>query len=122
MPYFSPIARISPAKALQVVEKAPGLKKALDGITPQLNYYYDAPKSKWRLVYISQDVPVGPVGKGKTTHRAPLRMDFGWGRGQEIWKHYGGSERLYGAAVAKVSSTAPTCNRSLGNWCRHIAG
>jgi len=72
----SPVAKVSPAQALAVVEKAPGLKKALDGITPQLNYYYDAAKSKWRLAYIAEDVPVGPLSKGKSTVRIPLRMDF----------------------------------------------
>jgi Zn-dependent metalloprotease len=71
-----PVARISPAEAMAIVEKAPGLTKVLDGITPQLNYYYDVPKSKWRLVYIAQDVPVGPAKKGKTPSRVPLRMDF----------------------------------------------
>jgi Zn-dependent metalloprotease len=72
----SPVAKVSPAQALATVEKAPGLKKALDGITPLLNYYYDAAKSKWRLAYIAQDVPVGPSSKGKSTVRIPLRMDF----------------------------------------------
>ena len=72
----SAVAKISPAKAMDIVKKAPGLKKALDGITPQLNYYYDADKSKWRLVYIAQDVPVRPASKGKTATRIPLRMDF----------------------------------------------
>jgi Zn-dependent metalloprotease len=72
----SAVAKISPAKAMDIVKKAPGLKKALDGITPQLNYYYDVDKSKWRLVYIAQDVPVGPASKGKTATRIPLRMDF----------------------------------------------
>jgi Zn-dependent metalloprotease len=72
----SAVAKISPAKAMDIVKKAPGLKKALDGITPQLNYYYDVNKSKWRLVYIAQDVPVGPARKGKTVSRIPLRMDF----------------------------------------------
>jgi Zn-dependent metalloprotease len=70
------VAKISPAKAMDIVEKAPGLKKALDGITPQLNYYYDTDRSKWRLVYIAQDVPVGSASNGKIATRIPLRMDF----------------------------------------------
>ena len=72
----SAVAKISPAEAMDTIKGAPGLKKALDGITPQLNYYYDAEESKWRLVYIAQDVPVGPAHKGKTATRVPLRMDF----------------------------------------------
>jgi Zn-dependent metalloprotease len=72
----SPVAKVSPAQALATVEKAPGLKKVLDGITPLLNYYYDATKSKWRLAYIAQDVPVSPSNKDKSTVRIPLRMDF----------------------------------------------
>ena len=72
----SAVANISPAEAMDTIRRAPGLKKALDGITPLLNYYYDADESKWRLVYIAQDVPVGPAHKGKTSTRIPLRMDF----------------------------------------------
>ncbi len=72
----SSVARISPAAAMAKVEKAPGLTKALDGITPQLNYYFDAAMSKWRLVYIAQEVPVRPSSKGKTAVGIPLRMDF----------------------------------------------
>jgi Zn-dependent metalloprotease len=72
----SAVAKISPAEAIAVIEKAPGLKKVLDGITPELNYYFDAAKSKWRLVYIAQDVRVTPDEKAKTKTHIPLLMDF----------------------------------------------
>jgi Zn-dependent metalloprotease len=66
----NPIAKISPDDAVKAVAKYPGHKKKLDGIVPRLNFYYDG--TKWRLVYILEDVPVVPEGKG----RSPVLMDY----------------------------------------------
>ena len=68
----SPIAKVSAADAVKAVEKHPGHAKELAGIVPRLNYYFDGPKSKWRLVYILEDVPVVPETKGPS----PVLMDY----------------------------------------------
>ncbi len=101
----SAIAKISPAKAMDIVERAPRFKTTIDGITPQLNYYYDADKSKWRLVYIAQDVPVRPSTKGKTATRIPLLMDF------VVDAHSGQlvAELPRTAMMAAISETALDC-------------
>lgn len=69
---ISPIAKVSAADAVKAVEKHPGYTKELAGIVPRLNYYFDGPKSKWRLVYILEDVPVVPETKGPS----PVLMDY----------------------------------------------
>jgi Zn-dependent metalloprotease len=54
-----PVAKVAPADALTAAETAPdGYQPTLTGVVPRLNYYYDAKDSRWRLVYILQDVPV----------------------------------------------------------------
>ncbi|MEO8368546.1 MAG: M4 family metallopeptidase [Candidatus Solibacter sp.] len=53
----SPVAKISAADALKTVGKLPQVRN-VDGIVPQLNFYFDAARSKWRLVFILEDVPV----------------------------------------------------------------
>ncbi|MEO8592112.1 MAG: M4 family metallopeptidase [Candidatus Solibacter sp.] len=53
----SPIAKLAPAEAVKAVAKLPQVRN-VDGIVPQLNYYYDAARSKWRLAFILEDVPV----------------------------------------------------------------
>jgi Zn-dependent metalloprotease len=68
----SPIAKISAADAVQAVEKYPGHKKDLQGIVPRLLYYFDKAQSKWRLVFILEDVPVVPEDKV----RSPVLMDY----------------------------------------------
>ncbi len=54
-----PVASIAPAAALAAAAAAPdGYAPNLAGIVPKLNYYFDRAASKWRLVYILEDVPV----------------------------------------------------------------
>lgn len=81
----SPIAKISPADAVNAVEKYPGFKKDLDGVVPRLHYYFDKKESTWRLVFILEDVTVTPIDakKGKTlgvqgdvVRLAPRYMDY----------------------------------------------
>jgi Zn-dependent metalloprotease len=72
-----PVAKIAPAEAIKAVVKYPGYRKRLDGITPRLSYYFDRAGSKWRLVYILEDVPVSLVSKKKDeTDLAPRLMDY----------------------------------------------
>jgi Zn-dependent metalloprotease len=68
----SPVARISPADAVKAVKAYPGHTKNLDKIVPRLNYYFDRTASKWRLVFILEDVPVVPKTKGVS----PVLMDY----------------------------------------------
>ncbi|HET9256586.1 MAG TPA: M4 family metallopeptidase [Pseudonocardiaceae bacterium] len=54
-----PVASVSPAAALAAAEAAPdGYSPRLTGVIPRLSYYFDTKASRWRLVYILQDVPV----------------------------------------------------------------
>ena len=54
-----PVATVSPADALTAVAAAPdGYAPDLAGVIPRLNYYFEVAASRWRLVYILQDVPV----------------------------------------------------------------
>ncbi len=69
---MSPVAKISPADAVKAVKAHPGYTKDLDKIVPRLNYYFDGVASKWRLVFILEDVPVVPKTKG----RSPVLMDY----------------------------------------------
>ena len=68
----SPVAKISPAEAVKAVKAFPGHTKDLDKIVPRLNYYFDRVASKWRLVFILEDVPVIP----KTKTASPVLMDY----------------------------------------------
>ncbi len=59
-----PLASVSPSQALQVVcEAASYGKQYLDAI-PQLNYYYNAEKHRWQLVYIVENI----LRKGEKTN------------------------------------------------------
>lgn len=53
-----PIAKISAADAAAAVKAKPLFKKQLDGIAPRLTYYFEATRTKWRLAFIFEDVPV----------------------------------------------------------------
>jgi len=53
----SPVAKIAPSDAVKTVAKLPQVRN-VDGIVPHLNFYFDAARSKWRLVFILEDVPV----------------------------------------------------------------
>src|SRR5262249_15927664 len=73
-----PVARISPTEAVKAVDRYPGFRKRLDGIVPHLNYYFDQAETKWRLMFILEDVPVSAsdVKKGETEEKvAPRYMD-----------------------------------------------
>lgn len=72
------VASISPSDALKAVQAHPGYRKQLSGIMPHLYYYFDRPASKWRLVYILQDVPVTLEGEKKAPKgfMSPKFMDY----------------------------------------------
>jgi len=80
----SPVARISPDAALKTIAKAPGYTKDLTGIVPKLHFYFDKAASKWRLVFIAEDVPVkrqprkAPKDEksGGVIRLAPQYMDY----------------------------------------------
>jgi len=67
-----PVAKVAPADALKAVRDYPGHTKNLDGIVPRLYYYYQASASRWRLVFIFEDVPVVPTTRGPS----PVLMDY----------------------------------------------
>ena len=67
-----PLATISAADAVSAVKKYPGHIKDLKQVVPRLNYYYDTGASRWRLVFILEDVPVVPTTKGPS----PVLMDY----------------------------------------------
>ena len=73
-----PIANISPAEALKRIRGHPGYKKELEGAIPQLHYYFDAysgRKAHWRLVYITEDVPVHRFRRKRSDSVSQL-MDY----------------------------------------------
>jgi Zn-dependent metalloprotease len=70
-----PVAKIAPAEAVKAVEKYPGYDKKLDDIVPHLNFFFDQATSKWRLVFILEDVPVTPK-KREGDQPYPRRMDY----------------------------------------------
>lgn len=73
---ISPIAKISPAQAAAAVRAYPGSKKDVDGVVPNLYYYFDKDASKWRLVFFFEDVRVTPE-KGKAQAGPSKRlMDY----------------------------------------------
>jgi len=67
-----PVATISAADAVKAVKAYPGHTKDLEKVVPRLNYYYDTGASRWRLVFILEDVPVVPTTKGPS----PVLMDY----------------------------------------------
>jgi Zn-dependent metalloprotease len=78
----SPMAKVSPADAAKAVIAFGAFKKDLAGIAPRLNYYYDATRDKWRLIFIFEDVPVVSPDAKKADkvdphgHLAPHYMDY----------------------------------------------
>jgi Zn-dependent metalloprotease len=68
------VATIAPADAVKAVENYPGFRKQLDDVVPHLNYYFDQTASKWRLVFILEDVPVAPSEEQRKV--APRYMDY----------------------------------------------
>jgi Zn-dependent metalloprotease len=68
----NPIAKISAADAVKVVDAYPGHTKDLKLVVPRLSYYFDTGASKWRLVFILEDVPVVPTSKLPS----PVLMDY----------------------------------------------
>lgn len=54
-----PVATVSAGDALAAAAAGPhGYVPVLAGVVPHLNHYFDATASRWRLVYILEDVPV----------------------------------------------------------------
>lgn len=84
------VASVAPADALKTVSDSSGTDvKDLDG-TPNLYYYFDRDNQKWRLVYITRDVPkvkangtpdsedatAGVSNRRMQSSRAPLIFDY----------------------------------------------
>ena len=72
-----PVAKIAPARAVEVVDARPGTRK-LDGVVPGLHYYFDEKDSRWRLVYILENVSVAaePRTRRPGDHEPPHYMDY----------------------------------------------
>ncbi|MBJ6759641.1 M4 family metallopeptidase [Myxococcaceae bacterium JPH2] len=51
------VAHIAPSQALDVVRREAGYGDVALEVVPQLRFYFDASAQRWRLVYITQDVP-----------------------------------------------------------------
>jgi Zn-dependent metalloprotease len=95
---IDPVAKIAPADAVKAVANQPGYHKNLKSIVPHLSFFFDQAKSKWRLVFVLENVPVTPQGKA-TGGPSPRRMDFF-------------VDAQTGEVVAEVSRT-PTMARSV---------
>ena len=95
-----PVAKVSPADAVKAVAKYPGYDKTLDGVVPHLSFYFDQAKSKWRLVFILENVLVKPQDK-KSGNSRTMRMDYF-------------VDAATGVVVAEVSRT-PTMARVVEN-------
>ncbi len=74
----TPVAKISAAEAAAAVTAKPPYKKLLTDIAPRLTYYFEAARSKWRLAFIFEDVPVtNPKKPGaKAEAIAPRYFDY----------------------------------------------
>ncbi|MGB3549612.1 MAG: M4 family metallopeptidase [Candidatus Binatus sp.] len=73
----SPVAKISPSQALKAVQVYPGYRKQLKGLVPHLDYYFDKNRSKWRLVFILEDVPVSRTASNKRELKlSTMYMDY----------------------------------------------
>ena len=78
-----PVATVSAGDALAAAAAGPhGYVPALDGVVPHLNHYFDATASRWRLVYILEDVPVTldhtaePRAGEENTFEPPRFVDY----------------------------------------------
>ena len=72
-----PVAKVAPSRAVEVVAARPGTRK-LEGVVPSLHYYYDDKGSRWRLVYILENVPIVAEPRSRKTgdHEPPHFMDY----------------------------------------------
>ena len=72
-----PVAKVAPARAIEVVAARPGTR-ALDGIIPGLHYYFDDKGGRWRLVYILENVPLRAEQRSRKRgdHEPPHFMDY----------------------------------------------
>ncbi|MFI6875162.1 M4 family metallopeptidase [Streptomyces sp. NPDC050400] len=76
----TPVATVSPKDALAAAAAEPdGYVPDLAGVVPRLNHYFDAGMSRWRLVYILEDVPVTsdrvtPPRAGQESEPEPPRL------------------------------------------------
>jgi len=75
---ISPVAKIAPEDVLNTIKKVHGYKADVRGVVPKLYFYFDKAKSKWRLVFIAEDVSVQRKEKkaSKESRPAPFYMDF----------------------------------------------
>ena len=73
----SPVAKIAPLDAVKAADKYPGFRKQLANIVPHLNYYFDKIASRWRLVFILEDVAVSLGNPTKAETKPTTRyMDY----------------------------------------------
>lgn len=76
-PSISPIAKISPQEALKIVADNREYQTKFDDVVPKLHYYFDRNTSKWRLVFILEDVTITPKKtRSSNTSLAPKYMDY----------------------------------------------
>ena len=54
------MARVAPAGAVAAVAALPGRGADLTGVVPRLAFHYDPAAAAWRLVYLLENVSVGP--------------------------------------------------------------
>jgi Zn-dependent metalloprotease len=73
-----PVAKISAAEAAAAVETKAPFRKQLKNISPILTYYFEVARSKWRLAFIFEDVPVSQkrIKGGKAQAIAPRYFDY----------------------------------------------
>lgn len=77
----NPIAKVSPAEAVKNAFKVAGMKLPVDAV-PRLHYYHDPKTSRWRLVYIIEDVPIDRAKRRRRTARKldgpslPFNVDY----------------------------------------------
>jgi Zn-dependent metalloprotease len=71
-----PVATVSPAQAVTAVREKAGAGAQLDTAQPRLNYYFDRAASRWRLVYIIEDILVSSSATPDATESLPQVFDF----------------------------------------------
>ncbi len=70
------VARVSPSQVVATIRKAAGYGSQPLDVVPRLVYYFDQSTSRWRLVYLVEDVLRRLPDEEKTTHGLPQLVDF----------------------------------------------
>ncbi|HEV2762353.1 MAG TPA: M4 family metallopeptidase [Pyrinomonadaceae bacterium] len=69
-----PVAKISPASALDVVKERAGYGAGPLDATPRLYYFYDNRSRRWRLVYVTEDVAKAPSAEELSAPPSPQAL------------------------------------------------